>query len=270
MDMNHVVDKSLVERLFQVHADHLQEYFTGPNREIIKIGDTRAFVSAGSERTIFKKRMILAGDESPEVIDEIVATYDAYDVPCMAEINPANFYSKKLKKGALTNYLLLKGFVPEEFRSVWYCETASSQLDLPENITIESFHHDMQGAFLQDLAKVQIEAVEEGLGDEIKRSESNEKWIHYIAYVDRIPSATSTLFFSRNIGYLAWTFTRPEFRKQGLHGYLIKQRIRDAFTNGCDIAFSATSFNIQSARNLQTHGFRLAYNYTMFERFLGR
>ena len=240
-----LIDSSLITRLHRGHAAYLQEYFTGANREVIAMGDTRAFLSERGEKTGFKRRIILNGDEGPEVIDRILAGYERYGTACIAEINPANFYVDGEDKNALTKYLASKGFFAGEFRAVWFTSTENSpQIDLPKTVVVRRFDAGELDEFLADVVEIEGDAA--ASADEIRRSEAGQRWLHYIAYVDAVPAATSTLMLTDDTGYLAWSYTAEKYRQRGLQGALIRQRVQDARDRHCDLAFSVTSFNVHA------------------------
>jgi GNAT superfamily N-acetyltransferase len=100
----------------------------------------------------------------------------------------------------------------------------------------------------------------------VRYGEGDERWHHYIAYVDGVPCANATLFTGDGIAYLEWSQTLKEYRGSGCHQALIRRRLADASIAGCENAFAVTDIGVPSARNLQRHGFRLAYNYIMLQR----
>lgn len=264
-------NQTLVQKLYLAHADYLQEYCKY-DTEITG----RAFNQRGNNRAFFvhklsmKNRIILMGDETPELINELIEWYDKYDAEaCNIEINPSNLYVSAQQEypPKLTDFLIQRGFFASSFRTVWVCASEVSNLETPNDITIKRFESDEIDAFIEDLnvaEKIEDEERAKAREDEIRRDEGSNDWIHYIAYVDKIPSATATLFITEDVGYLAWGYTRPEARNQGLHGHLINERVNDSALRGCSLSFSVTNFNDQSSMNLQRLGFRLAYNYIRF------
>ena len=259
---------ALVQKLHLAHADYLQEYCKY-DTEITG----RAYYKKGNNRTFFvnnlsmKNRIILMGDEPPELIDELIKWYDKYDAEaCNIEINPSNLYTSTQREypPKLMDLLIQRGFFVSSFRTVWVCLPEVSKIELPNDITIKRFESDEMDAFIEDLNvvnKIVDEEQAKARDDEIRRDEGSDHWIHYIAYIDEIASATATLFITEDVGYLAWGYTRRQARNQGLHGYLINERVNDSALRGCSLSFSVTNFNDQSSMNLQRLEFRLAYNY---------
>ena len=72
-----------------------------------------------------------------------------------------------------------------------------------------------------------------------------------------------TMFNTVSTAYLQWSFTAATHRGRGCHRAMIHRRIDDARAAGCDVVFAVTDIGTQSASNLQSLGFRLAYNYVM-------
>ena len=165
----------------------------------------------------------------------------------------------------MTKYLAMKGFFEGEFRSVWSAPTRDSAAESPPSpAEVRRFGAGELDEFLTELER--IAGGVDGAADEVKRSETGNAWHHYIAYFEGVPAATSTMRVGDGVGYLAWSYVVEAYRRRGLQGLLIRQRVQDARDHGCDTVFSVTSFNVPSARNLQRQGLKLAYNYVMLVR----
>ena len=98
------------------------------------------------------------------------------------------------------------------------------------------------------------------------RHEFTKDWISYVGYEKSEAASVSKLFIRNQIGFLAWGYTTKPHRGKGHHKLHVSERVRAAFSRGCEIVFSVTDFNIPSAMNLQKCGFRLAYNYLLLKR----
>ncbi|MFQ5568608.1 MAG: hypothetical protein ACE5G0_02970 [Rhodothermales bacterium] len=270
-----MVDRHLVQRLHQARTEYLEAFFVpagrGTGREVVAMGATRAFMSPHDR---FKNKLILTGHEDEAVLDALLQGYEQRRAPCFIEINPANFNADPLSTGRrpVTDYLVQRGFTPRYFRSVWFAESRYAELDVPRDVSLQRFGPEDLEAFARKvrgvLGKPEAEAEafvrEERL--RLEQDEGDHRWRHYIATLDGRPSAMATLFLARSAGYLVEGYTRAEARRQGLHGYLVGQRVNEAAMTGCRIVFSITHFDAASARNLQRHGFRLAYNFMTFAR----
>ncbi|MER9230136.1 GNAT family N-acetyltransferase [Mesorhizobium sp. M0664] len=67
------------------------------------------------------------------------------------------------------------------------------------------------------------------------------------------------LLIRNQIGHLASVTTRAQFRRLGIHRYLLKSRINDAVAAGCRLVSAHTAVASASQRNLHRVGLRLAY-----------
>ncbi len=69
----------------------------------------------------------------------------------------------------------------------------------------------------------------------------------------------AALSITNGIGTLSFMGTVPAFRRQGVQNALIAERLAEASAQGCDLALCSTDPGNQSQRNVQRHGFSLAY-----------
>jgi GNAT superfamily N-acetyltransferase len=81
----------------------------------------------------------------------------------------------------------------------------------------------------------------------------------YVAEIDGRPVGGGLLFTHQGYAALAASSVLPEFRRQGVHGALIRTRLRDARELGCDIAGYFCEPGSPSQRNAEQHGFQLMY-----------
>jgi N-acetylglutamate synthase-like GNAT family acetyltransferase len=73
-----------------------------------------------------------------------------------------------------------------------------------------------------------------------------------------IPEARIAAFFG--------TATLPEYRRRGVQGALIAQRLHEASQAGCEYAVVSTNPGSGSQRNMERRGFRVAYTKTVMMR----
>jgi hypothetical protein len=84
-------------------------------------------------------------------------------------------------------------------------------------------------------------------------------WTCYIASVDREPVAAAALAVDDGIGYLASASTLPHGRGRGCQQALIRQRLRDAVSAGCELTSSLATPGSISHRNLERAGLGVAH-----------
>ena len=154
------------------------------------------------------------------------------------------------------------------FRCVWCLTQLSDLVDYPsDEAKIRRFTADESEAYVVEKLKVEPIALENRSAkiEEIKQIFTDD-WRHYIGYEKHEAVSISSLLIKNRIGYLAWGYTLEPYRKNGHHKLHVGQRVRDAFSQGCELAFSVTDFGIPSSISLQKCGFNLAYNYLLLKR----
>jgi ribosomal protein S18 acetylase RimI-like enzyme len=67
------------------------------------------------------------------------------------------------------------------------------------------------------------------------------------------------LYVADGIAYLAGAATAPEFRRRGVHGALLAERLAVARERGCDVATITTQPGSTAQRNVWRRGFELLY-----------
>ena len=68
-----------------------------------------------------------------------------------------------------------------------------------------------------------------------------------------------SLRVDRGVAQLAGAATLPEHRRHGVQTMLLRHRLREAATRGCDIAIVTTQPGSKSAENVQKFGFAVLY-----------
>jgi len=84
----------------------------------------------------------------------------------------------------------------------------------------------------------------------------------FIAELDGEPSAAGALSIYEGVALFAGAATVPEKRRRGLQAALLRERMRYAFEQGCDLAMMAAEAGSNSQRNAERKGFRIAYTRT--------
>ena len=81
----------------------------------------------------------------------------------------------------------------------------------------------------------------------------------YLALVDGEPAGGATLSWSGGVALVNGSGVRPAYRRRGIQGALIRARLDRARELGCDLASSSTLPGTPSRRNMERHGFHVAY-----------
>jgi GNAT superfamily N-acetyltransferase len=96
-------------------------------------------------------------------------------------------------------------------------------------------------------------------GASVARWAEIEGWRLYLARVEGEPAGAALLAVDDDVGYLANASTLPESRRLGVHTALIRARIADARTAGCELVAAQAEFGSASMRNLERAGLHPAY-----------
>jgi GNAT superfamily N-acetyltransferase len=81
----------------------------------------------------------------------------------------------------------------------------------------------------------------------------------YLALVGGEPVGGASLSFAGGVALVNGSGVRPAFRGRGAQGALIRARLDRARELGCDVACSTTLPGTPSRRNMERHGFQVAY-----------
>jgi GNAT superfamily N-acetyltransferase len=81
----------------------------------------------------------------------------------------------------------------------------------------------------------------------------------WMALVDGEPAGGGTLSWADGIAFVNGCGVRPRLRRRGAQGALIRARLDRARELGCDVIASTTLPGTPSRRNMERHGFQVAY-----------
>jgi len=98
----------------------------------------------------------------------------------------------------------------------------------------------------------------------INRWPSVPGWTLYLARQGNAPVGIGVLFNNGKVAYLADAATIPEYRKRGVQGALILQRISDAVHSSAKLVFSRAEFGTSSQRNLERSGLQSRYTVSIW------
>jgi hypothetical protein len=88
----------------------------------------------------------------------------------------------------------------------------------------------------------------------------------YFAWLNDLPVGTGGMYLHNQIAEFGGASTLIHYRRRGVQGTLLQQRLADAHALGCDIAAVLTTPGSASQRNMQRHNFQLAYTRAIFAR----
>lgn len=81
----------------------------------------------------------------------------------------------------------------------------------------------------------------------------------YLAWLGDEPIGGATLAVDGEVAFVNGSGVRPAFRRRGAQGALIRARLDRARALGCTLAVSNTQPGTASRRNMERHGFSVAY-----------
>ena len=81
----------------------------------------------------------------------------------------------------------------------------------------------------------------------------------YLALLNDEPIGGAALSWSDGIAFVNGSGVRPAFRRKGAQGALLRARFDRARDLGCTVAYSTTFPGTASRRNMERHGFSVAY-----------
>src|SRR5258706_7983666 len=73
------------------------------------------------------------------------------------------------------------------------------------------------------------------------------------------PIGGAALSWFDGVAFVNGSGVRPAFRRRGAQGALIRRRLQRARELGCELACSSTLPGTSSRRNMERHGFSVAY-----------
>jgi hypothetical protein len=88
---------------------------------------------------------------------------------------------------------------------------------------------------------------------------AREGGVCFLAEIGGQTGAAGALCLHDGVALLAGAATVPELRRRGLQRALLRERMRYAFDQGCDLAMMVAEAGSDSQRNAEREGFRIAY-----------
>ncbi len=249
--------------------------------------------SAGAEFAAARRRLLPAAPSEWQQFDGAYAIFDGPDSPVtqtfglglFADLTPAMLDDIErffLDRGAsiqhevspfagipTTDLLCARGYRPIEISNVLYRPVEAPTAALPENITVQrvstsesalwsdlsargwAHDHPEYLPFLQDLGVVTV---------------ARENSPSFLAFADGVPGATGVLSLHQSVAVFGGSSTIPELRRRGLQSALLRERMRYAAAQGCDLAMMVALPASNSHRNAERQGFRVAYTRTKWQR----
>lgn len=154
-----------------------------------------------------------------------------------------------------------RGFYQSGFHASTIIEPQTFDDRLPEPVRIQLLNEDQ----FETYAMVHCRGT--GLPDDgIAPVAANNKvlfrrpgWKFFIAYVHGEPAAAAVMRAKDGLASLTFAAALPAFRGMGLHRFLLKRRVEEAYRNNCRLVVGQCQFLSQSHRNMERIGMKIGY-----------
>jgi ribosomal protein S18 acetylase RimI-like enzyme len=234
-----------------------------PNARVIEIGGG---VAVFVERESPSNKLIAAGFAGPvddAVLSDIEVHFARHRARLQAEV-------ATLADPAFHRQLVERGYKPGGFENVLGHSLRGVVAASDGSITVEL----LSASALETLADVMAEGFANpdtgGVGgdqlppaDEIRRAFvgtwRTAGFRGYIARIEGTIAGGAALRIDEGVAQFSGAATRPAFRRRGVQTALLRARLADAASAGCDIAVVVTQPASKSEQNVQREGFSLLY-----------
>jgi GNAT superfamily N-acetyltransferase len=192
------------------------------------------------------------------------AELDAVEALLSREGSVPQFELCPLGDPELFRELARRGYMVQEFQFAWSRPLegpAGLEARAPEGVEIqpmadgEAFTRVVMAGFM-DTAPDQVPAEVLDLMAPAAGVRGQQFWG---AWADGNLVGGGTLFLHEGVAVLAGASVLPPYRRRGIQGALLRARLAEGLRAGCDLACSGTAPGSASQRNMERHGFRVAY-----------
>jgi hypothetical protein len=226
----------------------------GPAHAVAFAGGTLAAFGPG--RYVNRGIGVSLDDLDDDQLDELESFFAAAGVPPSLEVAswaPATLLAR----------LATRGYAVSWFRNVYVAalEDRPPPVQQPA-ITIDEVTDDTLEQWLEVLR----------VGNEITTADAaaiSDEWARashrvagatdYLASRDGTAVGCGSVIRESGIGWIGGATTVPAFRRRGVQGALVRQRVIAAYESGCELAVVTALPSGDSARNVARLGFTLAY-----------
>jgi len=175
--------------------------------------------------------------------------------PVFHEVSP-------IADGALLPMLVERDYRPIELTNVMHrAITPDDAIAAPSSIRARLIEPGEEAMWAETAARGWSESQElfEFMNRFVSISAQSEGTRCFIAERDGVAMAAAALAVHDGVALLAGASTRPEWRGQGAQAALVKERLRQAAEQGCEIAMMGARPGSASQRNAERNGFLIAY-----------
>ena len=170
---------------------------------------------------------------------------------------------------ATLEMLCERGYRPEELSSVMYQPIQAPAVKEDSSIKMRPIFKEEAQLWADVSARGWMEEapeLEQFLRDLGAVMTAREHSVCFLAEFDGVPGAAGALTISDGVALFAGASTVPAMRRRGLQGALLRERMRYAKAQGCDLAMMVAHPGTNSQRNAERSGFRVAYTRTKWKK----
>jgi GNAT superfamily N-acetyltransferase len=209
----------------------------------------------------------LEGAVSDEEVDRLEEFYRSREEPVRVETCP-------LADASLVRHFGERGYRVTEFSNVMALplrgssSAAAATGNPPAGVTIERIGQQQMDLWTLTVSRGFSEnfPVTQEILEVMKMFALGANVECYLARVDGAVVGGATLALRQGVAGLFGASTLPAFRNRGVQTALLKERLRRAMTENCDLAVCIAQPGSSSQRNVVRQGFSVLYTRVKFER----
>ena len=212
------------------------------------------FAGAGSPLTQ-GMAMGLAGDVS-------AADLDAYEAHLAPEGGPLQLELSPFADVSLTRLLAERRYRVHEWQLVWTRALDDAPpADVTSDVQVRPLAPGQEDLFLRVLLAgfLETEEVPPEAMALLRPTAFATGYELYLAFLGDEAIGGGTLAHTDGVALIAGSGVRPAYRRRGAQAALLRARLARARALGCDLAASSTLPGTSSRRNMERHGFTVAY-----------
>jgi GNAT superfamily N-acetyltransferase len=166
---------------------------------------------------------------------------------------------------SLPALLAARGYRVHEWQLAWTRAVPAAKVDVPRapapSLHVRKIQAGEETTFFKTVLAgfLESEDVPDSALDLMRPSAFAEGHELYLAFLGDEPIGGGALSWSGKVAFVNGSGVRPAFRQRGAQGALLRARLERAREVGCDVACSTTLPGTASRRNMERHGFHVAY-----------
>lgn len=188
-------------------------------------------------------------------LDDVEGFFFSRGASAMHEVSP-------FAGAATLDLLCARNYRPFEISNVLYRSIEAPASVLPASIRVRIIGPDEAGIWADVNARGWADEhpeFEDFIRETGKMMVARDDSPCFLAEMDGTPAAAAVLTIHKGVALFAGGATPPEYRRRGLQGALLAERMRYAVEHGCNLAMMVAEAGSNSQRNAERQGYRVAY-----------